>query len=155
MFWFLPPKISNKLKVNLKIIGLVFIFLILIVGIFIFKDRLFYKESVLLEDQQGKIEVFSLAASISSVDSENNFIIVKQSAEEGEIKVILNNDSEIVGLEFPPDNNELAEDQVFSPKLVKISINDLKPGNQVFIESNENIYQRSEFDGIIRIQVLP
>jgi hypothetical protein len=155
MLWFLTAKISNKLKVNLKIIGLAFIFLILIAEIFIFKDRLFYKESVLPKDQQGKIEVFSLAASISSVDSANNFIMVRNPVEDKDVRVIISDDSEIVRFEFPTGGINSTEDQIFSPKMVKISINDLKPGDQVFIESRENVYKRSEFDGIKRIQVMP
>ena len=136
----------KKVKDNLKIVGLVCFILILVTVLLTSKKE----KSPFLENSPQEIRVFSLSAIITGIDSDNNFIMVEHPTKGKDIKVMLRSDSEIIRLDLL-DNNE----GIIEPKPVKISINDLKPGNQAFIESDENIYQRSEFDGVIRIQILP
>jgi hypothetical protein len=146
----------EKIKTNFKLI--IFILVVLTAGAVAFVY--FPRKGVSTEEskpsnEETKIEVFSLAASISQVDSQNHFIIVKHPVDNKEIKVFLNGNPEIVKLEFPFDPKNPPKSGIFTPTLKKITLNDLKPGDQALIESRDNIYQKAEFNAVKRIQVLP
>lgn len=147
----------GETKKRWKVIVAALIVLILAGVIYVYLNQrsAAQNETLVPVGNNGNIEVFSLAASIFLVDSQNHFIIVKHPAQDQEIKVILNGNSEIVKLEFPFDPKNPPKSGTFVPTVKKITLNDLKPGNQALIESRDNIYQKTEFDSVKRIQVLP
>ena len=98
--------------------------------------------------------VFSLSATVLSVDTKNNFLVVK-TAEEKEIKVILSKDTKLIRLEFPFDLQNSQEETVFTLKRTEIKISDLKEGDRVFIKALKDITGRTEFDNVDYIEVLP
>lgn len=151
-------KIFNKeLKISRELFVLILIFGVLAGGL-VFFSGLGNKESIQdLEtfEEAPLVEVFNLAAVISRIDGQQNTIFVNHPTEPREIKVVFNGGTEIFRVEFPFDPKNPPREMVFSPKLTKITIDDLKPGNQALIETDKNIYQKSEFDDVKRIQVLP
>lgn len=138
-----------------QIIGLVAILIVLIIGgIFYLTSPL--KEKALPPEKEEPIpEIFSLAAVISEIDSENNFLIVKHPREEKEIKVILSEDTEIIQLKFPFDPAHPPKEATFTPKRIPITVADLEAGDNILVETTINIYDKTEFDDVSRIQVLP
>lgn len=138
---------------------------VLIFGIFAFLGLIFFylgsyfnvADEIFSPVKSGEeeIKVFSLAAAIARIDPDKNLIVVKSPIDGKEIKVILNKNSEIVRLDFPFDPKNPPKDITFTPKMVKIGLADLKIGSQALIETSENIYRKSQFDDVKRIQVLP
>ncbi len=104
---------------------------------------------------EKKIQVFSLAAVISGIDIDGNSIVVRSPIDGKDIRVDLNKNSEIIRLDFPFDPKNHPKDISFSPQMTKIALSDLRVGNQALIETGENIYQKSQFDAVKRIQILP
>lgn len=105
--------------------------------------------------QETAKEIFSLAGVLSEVNEEENYLLVKKSGEEKEIKVILGKDTEIIQLKFPFDLKNPPKETSFTPERIPIKIGDLKKGDNVLIETRMNIAGKTEFDGVSRIQVLP
>ena len=105
--------------------------------------------------QQETEELFSFTATVSSVDAENNFLIVKPINEEKEIKVVLSETTKLIKLEFPFDPKNPPAEATFTPKQTEIEISDFEVGNNVFIKAKENITGKSEFDNVDFINVLP
>lgn len=146
-----PSKFKNK-KTDLLI-------LLVLTGVIVF----FFFRPTGTEKQAGVvelpaaplIEISSLSAVVSRVDVKDNAIFVQHPIEQKEIKVLLNNQTEIFKLEFPFDPKNPPKEMVFTPKLKKIALNSLEPGNHILVETDENIYQKDEFDTVKRIQVLP
>lgn len=114
------------------------------------------EESVREEIQKEEAqESYSLSGVISSIDVENNFLMVKPASQGKEIKVILSDATKLIKLEFPFDPENPPEGTTFTPKMVQITIKDLKVGDNLLVESTINIYGKDEFDNVSRIQVLP
>lgn len=100
-------------------------------------------------------EVFSLSAVVFSVDAENNFLMVKPTNQENEIKVILSETTKLIKLEFPFDPENPPEEATFTPKQTEIEISDFTPGDNVFIKAKENIAGKSEITNIDFVHILP
>ena len=100
-------------------------------------------------------EVFSLSGIVSSVDTENNFLMVKPAGEEKEIKVILSETTKLIKLEFPFDPKSPPKEATFTPIQTEIEISGFKAGNNVFIKTKKNIAGKSEFNDVDFIHVLP
>lgn len=118
------------------------------------------EESLVDQDQQidqaPPIEVFSLAGIISKVENGDNYFLVKGSGgEEKEIKVVLNQKTEIIQLKFPFDLKNPPKEASFTPQKISIKIEDLAEGDNVLVEADTNIYDKAEFDSVSRVQVLP
>lgn len=105
--------------------------------------------------QQETEELFSLTATVSSVDVENNSILVKPINEEREIKVVLSETTKLIKLEFPFDPKNPPAEATFTPIQTEIEISDFEVGDNVFIKAKENIAGKSEFDNVDFINVLP
>lgn len=101
-------------------------------------------------------EVFSLSARVSSVDMENNFLMVKPSVKESEVKVILSDITKLIKLESPfsPENPPPPGTQ-FTPKQTEVNLKDLEEGDEIFIKTTKNIAGKSEFDKVDFIHILP
>ncbi len=109
-------------------------------------------EQVKREEAQ---EVYSLSGVIASINVENNFLMVKPANQEKEVKVILSDSTKLIKLEFPFDPENPPEGATFTPKMVPITAEDLKVGDNLLVESTLNIYGKDEFDNVSQIQVLP
>ena len=105
--------------------------------------------------EEKAVEVFSLSGMISGVDTANNSLKVSQPKEGKEYKINLSQDTEIVRLKFPFDPANPPKEATFTPERIPITINDLKIGDSILVESNTNIYGKTEIDDVSRIQVLP
>lgn len=100
-------------------------------------------------------EVFSLSATVLSVDAENNFLMVKPAKEEKEIKVVLSNTTKLIKIEFPFDPKDPPKEATFTPKQTEIEISDFKVGDSVFIKTTENIAGKTEFGNVDFVHILP
>lgn len=100
-------------------------------------------------------EVFSLSAVVSSVNVENNFLMVKPTNQEKEVKVVLSETTKLIKLEFPFDPKNPPKEATFTPKQTEIEISDFKAGENVFIKAKENIAGKTEFNKVDFIHILP
>ena len=107
------------------------------------------------QEQTGTEEVLSLSAIVSSVDADNNFLMVKPANQTQEVKVILSETTKLIKLEFPFDPKNPPKDAIFTPEQTKIKISDFKAGDNIFIKVKEDIAGKTEFDSVDFIQILP
>jgi len=107
------------------------------------------------QEQTETEEVLSLSAIVSSVDADNNFLMVKPVGQEQEVKVIISEITKLIRLEFPFDPNNPPEEGTFTPEQTEIEISDFKAGDNIFIKVKEDIAGKTEFDSVDFIQILP
>jgi cytoskeletal protein RodZ len=100
-------------------------------------------------------EMFSFTATVLSVDTGNNFLMVKPAEEEKEIKVVLSDTTKLVKIEFPFDPANPPAEATFTPKQTEIEISDFQEGDSVFIKARENIAGKTEFDNVDFVHILP
>lgn len=137
------------------------IIIILIIGGIVYFSFLL-KEKAKFEGKSFKTgegiieEVFSLSGMVLRVDIENNFLMVKPSGKEGQIKVILSETTKLIKLEssFSPENPPPPGTQ-FTPEQTEINLKDFKQGDDIFIKTLKNIAGKTEFDDVDFIQILP
>ena len=96
-----------------------------------------------------------MSAVVSSVDAENNCLMVKPSNQENEVKVVLSETTKLVKLEFPFDPKNPPKEASFTPIQTEIDITGFEAGDHVFIKVKENISGKSEFDSVDFIHILP
>lgn len=118
------------------------------------KGKLPVKEEVTQKEEEVK-ELFSLSGIVSSVDVENNFLMVKPTGQEKEIKVVLSDATKLIKIEFPFDPKNPPKEATFTPEQTEIEISDFKAGDNVFIKTTENIAGKTEFDNVDFIHILP
>ncbi len=104
---------------------------------------------------EGVEESFSLTATVLSVDTENNFLIVKPAEEEKEIKVVLSDTTKLVKVELPFTPESPPEGATFTPTQTEIELSEFKVGDNVFIKTTENITGKTEFNSVSFIHILP
>ncbi len=100
-------------------------------------------------------EVFSLSAVVTSIDAENNFLMVKPANQEEGIKVVLSETTKLIKLEFPFDPENPPKEATFTPKQTVIEISDFTQDDNVFIKSKENIAGKTEISNIDFVHILP
>lgn len=101
-------------------------------------------------------EIFSLSGRVFSVDAENNFLMVKPSGKENEIKVSIGDNTKLIRLESPlSSKNPPKPGTQFTPKQTEITLKDFKEGDEIFIKTLKNIAGKTEFDDVEFIQILP
>lgn len=163
MFFQLPLSnhclISFKNREKNQIIIIVVILVLFLGGIVYFS--LLLKEKAKFEGEKFKTgegiieEVFSLSGIVSSVDTENNFLMVKPVNQKKDVKVVVSETTKLVKFEFPFDPKNPPEEATFTPKETQIEISDFKAGDNIFIKTTENIAGKSEFDDVDFIHILP
>ena len=123
---------------------------------FLLKEKSQFKGATFKTSEGTVEEVFSLLAIVSSKNLENNFLMVKPSGKEDQVKVILSDITKLIKLESPfsPENPPPPGTQ-FTPKQTEISLKDFKEGDEVFIETLKNIAGKNEFNNVELIQILP
>lgn len=139
-----------------KIIGIIIIMILIfggVVGWALFRADKISKTELSSGDSAEK-ELFTLSATVLSVDIENNFLTVKPSNEEREIKVVLSETSQLVKLELPFDSKNLPKEGTFTPIKTEITISDFKPGDKIFLKTKEDITGKSEFNQVSFINIL-
>src|SRR3989338_1244773 len=70
--------------------------------------------------QEKPAAVFSLAGVISQVNEKENYLLVKKSGEEKEVKVMVDDDTEIIQLKFPFDPKNPPKESSFTPEKIPI-----------------------------------
>jgi len=100
-------------------------------------------------------EVFSLQATVSSVDAENNFLMVKPLNQEIEVKVVVSEATKLIRIEFPFDLKNPPKGTEITPIQTEVEFSDFKSGDDVFIKATENIAGKTEFDNVDFIHILP
>ena len=118
------------------------------------KGKIPVEEEVTPKEEEIE-EVFSLSGIVSSLDVENNFLMVKPLNQEKEVKVIISETTKLVKLELPFDPKNPPKEATFTPEETEIEISDFKVGDSVFIKTTENIAGKSEFDDVDFIHILP
>jgi hypothetical protein len=101
-------------------------------------------------------EIFSLAAVVSEVRPDKNFLTVIPQGKDNEIKVVVSNKTKLLKLEAPfsEDNPPPAGTQ-FTPEQTEITLSDFHAGDEVFIKTLKNIAGKKEFGDVELIQILP
>lgn len=107
------------------------------------------------EEEEEMQEVFSLSATVSSVDVANNFLMVKPAGEEKTIKVVLSDTTKLIKLEFPFDPANPPAEATFTPIQTKINISGFQVGDNVFIKSKDNIAGKTTISNIDFVHILP
>jgi len=140
-----------------QIIGIVVAVVLIFGGIIgwslIQKEKIPSGEEVAQEEEVE--EAFSLSGVVSSVDVENNFLMVKPVNQEKDVKVIVSETTKLVKLELPFDPKNPPKEATFSPKQTEIEISDFETGDDVFIKTKTNIAGKSEFDDVDFIHIMP
>jgi hypothetical protein len=144
----------KKNQIIILVVVIVLIFGGIIGWTLIQKGKIPVKEEVTPKEEVVE-EVFSLSGIVSSVDVENNFLMVKPVNQEKEVKVIVSKTTKLVKLELPFDPKNPPKEATFTPKETEIKISDFKAGDNVFIKTTENIAGKSEFDDVDFIHILP
>ena len=144
----------KKNQIIILIVVVIIIFGGIIGWALIQKGKFPVKEEVVPKEEEIE-EVFSLSGIVSSVNVENNFLMVKPTGEEKEVKVVLSDTTKLIKLEFPFDPKNPPKEATFTPKQTEIEISDFKEGDDVFIKTKENIAGKTEFDDVDFIHILP
>jgi len=152
----------NSLTKNQKVILLIILSVFIIGGIF-YLDSLSKKKTSAppetkappKEEEKYITRSSSLAATISEVNVSGNYLMVRSDKDKKEVKVILDNETEIIQLKFPFDPGHPPEGKNITLEEVPIKIEDLKAGNQILIKAGQDIAGKSEFNNVTQIQVMP
>jgi beta-lactam-binding protein with PASTA domain len=107
------------------------------------------------KQEQEAEEIFSLSAVVSSIDTENNFLMVSPVNQESEIKVVVSEGVKLIKVEFPFDPKNPPKEGSFSPIQKPIEFSDFQEGDNVFIKAKENIAGKTEISNIEFIHILP
>lgn len=145
------------MKKNQIIILIVLIVLIFggVIGWAIFQKSKIPTGGEVPQGEEVVEEIFSLTASVLSVDTENNFLMVKPTKEEKEIKVVLSDTTKLVKIELPFDPKNPPKEATFTPVQTEIEISGFKAGDNVFIKTKINIAGKTEFNNVDFIHILP
>jgi len=143
----------KKNQIIILVVVIVLIFGGIIGWNFVQKPKIPTGEEVTPEEEVE--EVFSLSGVVSSINAENNFLMVKPAGEEKEVKVVLSDTTKLIKLEFPFDPANPPAEATFTPIQTEIEISDFKAGDNVFIKATENIAGKTEFDDVDFIHILP
>lgn len=107
------------------------------------------------KEEEVLAEVFSMSGIVISADAANNFITVKPTNREEEVKVLIAETTKLIKLEMPFDPANPPAEGSFTPKQTEIEISDFKQGDSVFIKSKDNIAGKTEFGNVDFIHILP
>ena len=100
-------------------------------------------------------EVFSLSGKVASVSVANNFLMVKPTKQDKEVKVVVSDTTKLIKLEFPFDPANPPEGVALTATQTPIEISDFSEGDSIFIKTNENIAGKTEFNSVDFIHILP
>lgn len=100
-------------------------------------------------------EVLAISGIVKSVDSNNNFLMLKPNDSEKEVKVQVSQATKLIKLELPFDPQNPPKEATFSPKETEIKLSGIKAGDNVFIKANENIFGKTKIDNVDFIHILP
>lgn len=142
----------SKNQIIILVIVVILIFGVIIGWFFFQKSKISSEEETTQEELE---ELFSLSAIVSSVNVEDNFLMVKPIGEEKEIKVVLSEATKLVKIEFPFDPKDPPKEGSFTPKQTEIEISDFQEEDNVFIKVKENIAGKTEFNNVDFIHILP
>lgn len=93
---------------------------------------------------------------VSGVNAQDNFLTIKSTGKEKEIKVIISDATKLIKLGLPfGSDNPIPPGTQFTPIQTKIAISDFKTGDSVFIKSAKNITGKSKISDIELIQIMP
>jgi len=152
----------QKKQIIILIVIIVLIFGGVIAWSLIQKEKLSPEESAVQKKeetketgQEPKKEIFSLSGKVAEINPKDNFLIVKPTKQDKEIKVLLSATTKLIKLEFPFDPKNPPSDGVFTPKQTEIEISDFQVGDNVFIKSKENIAEKEIIEKVDFIHILP
>jgi len=141
---------QNKLKYFIIFLAVLVLIFGGIIGWTLFqKSKLLPKEEVIPEEVVSE-EMYSLTGIVSKVNVENNFLMVRPTGQENEVKVIISEDIKLLKVVYPSERGNPA----FKTERVEITIKDIEEGDRVFIKTKINIAGMKEFDDIDYIEVL-
>lgn len=144
-------RIFSKFR-NGQLVGFILILTVLIIG------GIFYLPSVLEEKEEITKEeipeILSFVATVLRINIQENYLTVR-TQEEKEIKVNLNEKTEIIQLKFPLDSANPPEGGFFVPEEEIITIKDIIKGDRVVVKSLKNIRGKTEISDVSQIRILP
>lgn len=135
----------SKNQIVILVVALVLILILIAGWIFCQKQKSATKQE----------EVLSLSGVVTGVNIDENFLTVKPSSQNIEVKVILLETSRLVRLEFPFDPKNPPKETTFTPQQKEIKLEDFEVGDNVFIKVKENIAGKTEFDNVDFVYILP
>lgn len=111
----------------------------------------FPKEEAISEEEVISEEIFSLSGVVLKVEVENNFLMVRPTGQDDEVKVIITEDTKLFKLKYPSEKGN----PTFALKRVEVTIEDVKERDNVFIKTKINIAGKKEFNDVDYIEILP
>jgi len=147
---------SNMFKSNIfnknQIIIAVVIIVLMLGGAFCW---FFYQKSKLSSGGTEQAEVFTLSGTVSRIDADNNFLMVKPTNGEKEVKVVVSEATKLIKLEFSFDPENPPKGGIFIPEQIEVEIPDFKAGDTIFAKARGNIAGKTKIDNIDFIHILP
>ena len=105
--------------------------------------------------QQSLEPQFGLSGVVSSVDTKDNFLMVKTADSEKEIKVMISETAKLIKLEYPFDPANPPKNTTFTPEQKEVGLSDFKAGDSVFVKTKDNIAGKTKIDNVDFIHILP
>lgn len=96
--------------------------------------------------------VFGLSGTVSGVNVEDSFLMVKLSDSEKEVKVIITESAKLIRRE-EPENPPI--NTTFTPKETEVQLSDFKEGDIVFIKTKDNVAGKTKIDSVDFIHIQP
>lgn len=98
-------------------------------------------------------EVVSFVGTISSIDTENKFLMVKPENETKEIKIVISDGTVMKKLSYPENMSESEETPVAVEKIIGIS--GLSKGESIYVWTTTSLVGKTELNDVELVLVVP
>ena len=144
----------SRKKLIIILIIVVLVTAIVLTFLWFEKEKNKFKGESFTTGEDVVTEQLSLIGKISTVNTENNFLMVMPVNTEREVKVIVSDAARLIKLEAPflEDSPPPAGTQ-FVPGQKEITLSDFKEGDNVLVMTGEDITGKSEIDNVNFIQI--
>ncbi len=96
--------------------------------------------------------VFGLSGTVSSVNVEDSFLVIKLSDSGKEVKIVITESANLIRRESP-ENPPI--NATFTPIETEVQLSDFKAGDTVFVKTKDNVAGKTETDSVDFIHILP
>jgi len=141
-----------------KIIIAVILAAEVLLGIFgwgLIKSKMLYPKGGSNQPGEEIKEVFVIWGKVSSIDTSNNFLMVKPDNGGKDVKVLISETTKMTKLGLPFDPKNPPTEGTFTPKETDITISGFTLDDKVFVKAKENIAGKTEVGEVDFIQIQP
>jgi len=131
---------------NWKTIGTIIALLAVLgtISWIILKTSDFFLEEIITEEK------YSFTGTVLEINSYDNFLIIRETGEDGSLKVIIGQNTKLFKVLYQPD----LEDGVFATERKEIGIKEIRRGDSVFVKTGTNIFEKKIIGDVEYIEVL-